>query len=396
MKEENNIHVLNLVRWYPNRYDPMPGLFIQRHVDASAIYCKPAVVYTHQVEYDWKQSEKYDVDYQLVSHVPTAKVYYKASKCLFKPVRKIVNIFRFFKANLIGIKKVESEIEYFNIVHVHILTRLGLIALYYRFTRNIPFVITEHWSRYLDLTNNFNGPFRKLVTKYIVSKASSVTTVTQNLANSMKKHGLKNSNYLVLPNVVDDLFLKSDHGIYSGEVFNFIHISCFEDRSKNISGLLRVIKNLSDIRSDFIFTLVGDGEDFAAMQKYSMDLNIDQNIIKWTGLLEGVELVKELGLSQMLVIFSNYENFPVVINEALSMGIPVTATKVGGIPERINKENGILIEPGDEMSLLNSLTGVLDNKFTFNNQAIKQEFNKEFSPVNIGKSIYSIYKSAIT
>ena len=49
-KVNNRLKVLNLVRWYPNRYDPMPGLFIQRHAEAEANCCDAGVVYTHIVD----------------------------------------------------------------------------------------------------------------------------------------------------------------------------------------------------------------------------------------------------------------------------------------------------------------------------------------------------------
>ena len=74
MSEEKKIKVLNLVRWYPNRTDPMPGLFIQRHIEASSIYCSPGVVYTHQIERDWKLKKNYDVEISMINDVPTAKI----------------------------------------------------------------------------------------------------------------------------------------------------------------------------------------------------------------------------------------------------------------------------------------------------------------------------------
>ena len=45
--EKNRIHVLYLPRWYPNRYDPMPGLFIERHGLSVLKHCDISVLYVH-------------------------------------------------------------------------------------------------------------------------------------------------------------------------------------------------------------------------------------------------------------------------------------------------------------------------------------------------------------
>jgi len=78
---------------------------------------------------------------------------------------QFIKAFRFYKANYLGIQKIKQQLGDFDLVHVHILTRLGIIALYYKWFANKPFVVTEHWSRYLDLTGSFSGILRKAATK---------------------------------------------------------------------------------------------------------------------------------------------------------------------------------------------------------------------------------------
>jgi len=388
--------VLHLARWYPNRYDPMPGLFIQRHIEAANKYCKVGVVYTHIVDKNEDQEELYDIDFQAVNGVPTAKVYYLSSGCKIKPIKKLINILRFFKANNIGIKEVEKTIGKPELIHVHILTRLGIIAWYYYFIKKIPFVVTEHWSRYLDLTGDFKGTLRKYVTRKVAKRASCVTAVTENLAVAMKSHGIDNKNYVILPNVVDDSFLDN----YPGEKEisdkkTFLHVSCFEDKSKNISGLLRAISKLSILRNDFVFRMVGDGMDYNSLTSYSKELGLPESVIQYTGLLEGKQLVKEMQNADVLVIFSNYENMPVVINESLSLGIPVIATKVGGIPEVVVEQNGILIDPRDEDQLLKSFNDILDEKLIFNMDNIKKQAINRYSSQAVGKVLMNIYQESL-
>ncbi len=394
--DNTRLKVLHLVRWYPNRYDPMPGLFIQRHAEAANLFANCGLVYTHQVDVPKLNEGKYFLDYDVINSVPTSRVYYKAYSSPFQPLNKLINSYRFFKANNLGIKKITNEIGSFDLVHVHILTRLGIYGLYYKIIKKKPFIITEHWSRYLELTNAFNGLIRKYVTRIIVMNASFVTAVTKNLSNSMQSHNLQNNRYVILPNVVSGTFMdKQKSETCQNKKSTFIHVSCFEDKSKNVSGLLRVISKLSKVRDDFTFRLVGDGMDMEWLKKYSEELELNTKHVTFTGLLEGEALVEEMSKSDMLVIFSNYENFPVVINESLSLGVPVIATRVGGIPERINEQNGVLINPGDEGALQKAIGNFLDKKLTFNMNEIQRKARDEFSPQSIGKTLFELYQKSL-
>ena len=216
--------------------------------------------------------------------------------------------------------------------------------MYLKKSKGIPYIITEHWSRYISITNTYQGYMRKIVTSYIVKNACAVTTVTNNLKMAMLKCKLKNSNYCIIPNVVDTNLFITGNKTEKHEKVIMTHISCFEEKSKNISGILRVIKKLSDIRQDFECRLVGDGIDRMKSETYALELGIKDKFVFFDGLLEGEDIVKAIEKTDFLLMFSNYENFPVVINEALSCGIPIVATDVGGISEIINEDFGMLVK----------------------------------------------------
>lgn len=391
----NKISVLFLARWYPNRYDPMPGLFIQRHAEALSSHCKVGVVYVHSLDKE-KIPGVYQTDFKIEEGVHTLRVYYNQPSFKIPFITQAIKFFRFYRANFIGIKKIKKEQGGFDLLHIHILTRLGLIALFYKWFKNKPYLISEHWSRYLDLTGDFSGTFRKWITKIVVKNAAIVTTVTQNLANAMKNHGLINKNYHVLANVVDKKFFQHP-SVYHKENSRtvFINVTCFENKSKNISGLLRVIKSLSEKREDFIFKLVGEGMDYNELHDLAKELDIINKYAVFTGLLEGHALVNEMANADLMVVFSNYENLPVVINESFVLGVPVISTNVGGIPEIINETNGILIEREDEQELEETLNNFLDNKLHFDKDNIVNFARDQFSSETIGLEIFNLYKTVI-
>jgi glycosyltransferase involved in cell wall biosynthesis len=66
--------------------------------------------------------------------------------------------------------------------------------------------------------------------------------------------------------------------------------------------------------------------------------------------------------SDVVVLPSLLENFPIVALEALSSGKPVIASNVGGIPEVVkNNENGILVDPANVDQMIDALLCLLEN-----------------------------------
>ncbi len=387
---ENKLHILFLPRWYPNRHDSMYGLFVKRHAEAAAQLNDVSVVY---VQSEDRKLAGLEAVRSIEDGVLTFRLYYKHSHIRFG-IGKLINAIRFYQANVKGIKLVQKERGAFQLVHVHILTRLAIIALWLKWKLGIPYIITEHWSRYLPTTGSFKGNLRKWFTRQCVQRAAMVTTVTQNLANAMQSHGLHNRNYRILPNVVDVELFKPTV-IKSSNLTRIIHISCFEDRSKNISGILKVLSRLKSIRTDFHCTMVGDGEDFVKLNKLADSLGLIGRYVEFTGVLEGKALVSELTNADCLLLFSHYENLPVVIPESFSCGVPVISSKVGGIAELVNDSNGILVEPGNEEALLQALVNLLDKSYVFDQEAMRHNTIQTNSMDNVGALLNSWYRLAI-
>ena len=364
----------------------MFGLFVQRHAEAAALYNDISVIYVHPCkDVPWRVStEKYEIVGETsctdaIHRVSTIRIYYKKSNS------KIISLFRFFRANRIALKRLPKP----DIIHVHVLTRLGIIALWHKIVHGTPYIITEHWSRYLP-SNDFNGFLRKTLTKKVVKHASAVTTVTDILAKAMQNHGLRNKNYVIVPNVVDvNMFKPIEH---HNEVPKIVHVSCFENKSKNITGLIDALQILEARNINFQFVFIGDGIDFAMIKDYVKKLK-HQESIKFTGVLEGQDYIDELSSNDFLVLSSNYETQGVVLLEAFACGMPVVSTNVGGIPEIVNESNGILVPPHDPEKLADALLRMMQTYHDYNPDSLRAGIIKKFSNEAVGKLLDDIYKN---
>jgi len=138
-----------------------------------------------------------------------------------------------------------------------------------------------------------------------------------------------------------------------------VHISCFEEASKNMSGILKAMALLKQQRSDLHLYMVGDGMDWQQTVDLCRELHCG-DVVTFTGLKQGEELASLLRSSDLMLMFSHYENLPVVISEALCCGVPVVSSDVGGIREVLKPRYGSLVPEGDLQAFVQAINKRLD------------------------------------
>ncbi len=383
--------ILFLPRWFPIPSDPLWGLFVLNHARAAGMHHEVFVLYTDKSdEPDLVGKSPYFTE---LEGVPVCYNFYAPAKGAV--AARLLTMLKMWRAWIRGWRFVVREKGIPGLVHVHILTRLGFFAWMVKLRYRIPYVITEHWSRYLPQNLYYRGCLRKWTTRIVVSGAGAVMPVTKNLQEAMLGFGLMNRHYRVVPNAVDSQrFIDPDMARHH-EVFTLVHISTFDDRAKNISGILRVAQRLEKADKRFVLRLIGDGQDFNTLKAYAENLGLSPEKVRFEGAAKPDEIPGILGQSDLLLIFSHYENMPVVINEAFVAGVPVVATRVGGIPEYVDETNGVLVEPGDEEGLFRVLSDLSDHGTgRFDRAHIRQKAISSFSYAAVGQQISEAYQLA--
>ncbi|MBN1199828.1 MAG: glycosyltransferase [Bacteroidales bacterium] len=380
------LNILFLPRWYPHRFDPMPGLFIQRQAEALATEHHVVVLYVHP---DPDCPSQFEIDYSEETGVIAVRVYYKIRDAEIPGLGWIFNARNFYRAHFRGLEVVGDF--YPDIIHSHVLTREALIGHLLSRRYHVPHVISEHWSRYFPLNGTFKGGIRKWLTRRLVGKASAVIAVSEVLKRAMMACRLDHPNFFVVPNVVSSTSTPVKQVRRSGNRKLFLHISCFDDRAKNITGLLHAIGKIAGQRSDFQCLLVGKGPDLLAMQQLAQEIGLEEDVVRFTGLKDEVELAGLYEEADFTVLSSSYETFGTVIVESLSAGIPVISTAVGIAPEVISERNGILIPPNDPDALAEGINRMLDRCRSYDREEIRQGLGDRFAPELVRKKLVEIY-----
>lgn len=121
---------------------------------------------------------------------------------------------------------------------------------------------------------------------------------------------------------------------------------------KGILFLLKAFTDLAEPRMEL--KIAGDGQ----LKKHLTKLSEKKSNIKLLGKLNKQELARAMEQADVLIVPSLcYENSPTIILEAQALGLPVIASRLGGIPEIIGK-NDKLFNPGNANDLFKKLKNI--------------------------------------
>lgn len=378
-------HILFIPRWYPGRNDPMLGLFVRKHALAAvnAGY-RVSVAYIDAIA-DSDSDENFRTLVHQEGGLTEVTVEYKKAAGLMGIMRQASAWRKAVKACY----RLNGKPA---LVHAHILTRTAIIAALISATKRVPYIITEHWSRYYPENYQYSGFFRKIATRLVVKNATAVTVVSNRLAAAMKSRGLR-FNHRPLSNVVDtSLFYPAESDLVTNKI---ISITCFEEKSKNLRLLIDAFEEVRSEIAGATLVLVGEGADLEATKSYAASKNLPAGAIRFTGMLQDEALSAELRSSACLALSSNYETFGIVVYEALACGVPVVATDVADLKEFIGNRFGRIVNTGDKAGFANALIEVLRNHKQFDGSKMATAVGSRFSPQAVLAQLDELYRSAL-
>jgi glycosyltransferase involved in cell wall biosynthesis len=133
-------------------------------------------------------------------------------------------------------------------------------------------------------------------------------------------------------------------------------------KEKGHAVFIEAIKELQYLRSDFKVIIAGWGPLRQELERQVEELGLSE-IIEFTGRVEYRAMLNLMRRAGVVVVPSTSEGFGMTAAEALSVGTPVIASRVGGLVEILGEgEFGVLVEPGDSESLKNALVAMIDDE----------------------------------
>jgi glycosyltransferase involved in cell wall biosynthesis len=215
-----------------------------------------------------------------------------------------------------------------------------------------------------DVNTYLSRPVLKHLMRRTLNQADRLVTVSAALKTELLRRGYSESKISVIYNGVDETFFYPSDQLASRRKLNlepdtkYLLFVGTLSRRKGIDVLLAAFKAIN--RPDVKLIFIGQGGDHHVIENFITEHSWQDRILR-PGVVPHAQLPLWYAAADIVVLPSLAEGVPNVILEALAMGKPVVATRVGGIPEILaGEKTGFLCPPGDAGSLILVIENALD------------------------------------
>jgi len=205
--------------------------------------------------------------------------------------------------------------------------------------------------------------FDRIVPALTLKKASRIIAVSDHEAAYLAELGVPPERIHVIPNGVDlGEFAQLPPAPVTRDGIIGLFVGRIDPDQKGLDTLVRAMALLP---RSFPLRIRLVGEDWGGtepLRSLAQRLGVADRLT-FVGKLERQALLQEYARAQFLVLPSLFEPFGIVLLEAMAAGLPVIASRVGGIPEIVQDgETGLLVEPGNPGALAESLLRLGNNE----------------------------------
>lgn len=238
----------------------------------------------------------------------------------------------------------------------------------------------------------------KRFTKSVAKNTDVIIALTEHMKMNIQR--IHQREVFVIPNGIDlDKFQPLSRAEARGELHieENERIILFVGRLHPVKGvkhLIRAMRFIAQAAPKARLILLGDGEERQDLEALTRKLNLE-DFITFAGRVPNAEIPEYMTASDVLLLPSLSEGFPVVVLEAMACGLPIVSTNVRGLPEIVvNGENGFIVEPEDPDALAEKVLQLL------NDEGIRRrmgEYNrchvKQYSWENVIERLEAVYDS---
>lgn len=268
---------------------------------------------------------------------------------------------------------------------------------YNGFIRYVPYFLVAKMCRKRIILHMHGGSFESYfntqayVIKVMIREmlTSCNTIICLSLYWQKYYRGLGCEKVIILPNTVN----QPEPNPYDLNSTNITYLGFIEEQ-KGIYVLLQAIRHLQEC-SDIHFHIYGSGE-IENLNSKVVELGI-KNRVTVHSWIDSFGRDRVLRDTSIFVLPSYFEALPMSLLESMAYGIPVISTNVGGIPDLIKSDNGILVTPGS----VEPLSIAIENLYKNRELRLKMsaanycKVKKSYTMATTFTNLQKIYKSII-
>ncbi|MEI6084991.1 MAG: glycosyltransferase [Verrucomicrobiota bacterium] len=337
--------VLFVSNLFPNRFEPARGVFNLHQMRHLAQLCEVRVL----APYDWFFIKgRFAPPEPLPATETIAGLTVHHSRNFYLPkIGRTLNPWFYGLSALGPIRRIREQFP-FDIIYVNWAypDACGIADVARKL--RVPFVVSISGS---DANWYLKMRIRRRQILRMLAQAKAITVRSQALRQLLIDHQVPAEKITVLYNGVDvtpaPRAPRQDKPIllYVGRLSS----------EKGVADLLRAIPLL---KTPVRLHVVGDGAQRDELRHLAAGLDV-----VWLGWKKPAEVPTEMARADLLCLPSHMEGVPNAALEAFACGLPVVATRVGGIPEIVTEQTGLLAEPQNPTSFADALTRALRTKW---------------------------------
>jgi glycosyltransferase involved in cell wall biosynthesis len=378
-------HALFIAAWYPHQENKTHGNFIKEHAKAVSLFAKVSVVFIRfnktsgipRIDID-KKTDGLLNEYFITINSPVRR--FEVHDLLIKSAYKKV------------IKKIEDEQEidicHINVRDIYTESILDLKEL------DFPIVVTEHFSHYHTGIYQLTPKEQKIEIQKIKrwfsdSRIKYIMPVSKQLGNVLVDNfEVDKAKIIDIPNVADNCFSFEEKNIK--EIIKIVLVANWHEPKNPILFLKALTKISPKMLNNVEIDWIGEGTQINKVKKFA-NANLHELNINFWGTQTKQFIADKFREASFFVHPTDAENLPTVIIESLCCGTPVITHNVNGIPELINKLNGVMCKVGDVDDFKNKFIKMLGNYMKYDNAKIAEAAQKRFYVEPISLQLKKVY-----
>ncbi|NIA20823.1 MAG: glycosyltransferase [Anaerolineaceae bacterium] len=375
------MHVLVIPSWYPSHEYPTNGIFFRRQAHGlrgrgmQVGVVAPVQFAALHLAGELRHSRRLSVEDD--DGIPT----YGSYTCGWFPLLERANNRLWLRRGRRLVSRYMAEHGRPDVIHAQVATQAGLLAVWVKQRFDIPYVLSEHTSLYLE---HRIAAWRLPGLREAFAGAAARTVVSPQLGEAVERYlGRAAQPWIWVPNLVDRRFYES--ALASGRnragAFTFLHVASL-DPIKRQEDLLRAFGRQFKGAASVQLRIGGDGPMGSRLRRLTDSLGIGGQV-RFLGPLSRDDVLEEMRRCDIFVLSSGFETFSIVLAEALACGKPVISTACGGPQCIVTETNGILVPVGDPDMLGQAMNRMRQSRLDYDDQAIREDCIRRFGEASV-------------
>jgi glycosyltransferase involved in cell wall biosynthesis len=236
-----------------------------------------------------------------------------------------------------------------DVVHVH-------FASGYSIVRKLPFINAACRMGVPVLAHHHGGAFTEFIgaedwrvhaARRALKRTMLIAVIDERSMSLLSNWlGLPNERFVLLPNTVVVPTSVSKRRTQERDSLTFLYVGRLSIE-KGVDDLLEAFAGMADQMPRASLIVAGDGSQLDVLLASSRGLRVD-----FLGRVTAEDRDNLLDRCDVFVLPSHVENVPLALMEAMAYGLPVVATRVGGVPDMVeNGSSGLIVEAGDVVGM---------------------------------------------